>query len=88
LGPLTGWLNKHLPLPFNQTGRYGFVQSLFMRGALLLATALPVAALIRIGLSRRTRTGMGIAVLAFLISLLWWLLVYMAYSMWSRMRMD
>ena len=88
LGPFSNWINWYVPGQFNQVGRYGFVHSWFIRGAMILATALPVAAIIRIALSRRARTGMGIAVTALLISLLWWGMAYVAHLMWSGWQRD
>ncbi len=82
LGPFSDWINWYGPQQFNQVGRYGFVHFWVIRGAMILATALPVAAIIRIVLSHRTRTGMSIAVIALLVSLLWWGLAYAAYLMW------
>ena len=81
LGPFSNWINWYVPQGFNQVGRYGFVHFWFIRGAMILATVLPVAAIIRIALSRRTR-GMSIAVIALLISLLWWGLSYARLLMW------
>src|SRR3954451_24731500 len=71
LGAFSGWINWYVPGQFRQTSRYGFVHFCFVRGTMILASALPVAAIIRIGLSRRTRTGMNIALIALAISLLW-----------------
>ncbi|HEV2294141.1 MAG TPA: hypothetical protein VGR35_09805 [Tepidisphaeraceae bacterium] len=88
LGPFSDWINWYVPQQFDQVGRYGFVHFWFIRGAMILATALPVAAIIRIALSRRTRTGMTIAITALVISLLWWGMAYVAYLMWSGWRRD
>ena len=82
LGPFSNWINWYVPQEFNQVGRYGFVHVWFIRGSMILATALPFAAIIRIALSRGARTGMSIAVTALLISLLWWGLAYAMYLMW------
>jgi hypothetical protein len=82
LGAFSNWINWYVPGQFRQTSRYGFVHFYFIRGTMILATTLPVAAIIRIGLSRRTRTGIGIAVIALLISLLWWGLAYAMSLMW------
>lgn len=88
LAPFSSWINWYVPQEFNQVGRYGFVHSWFIRGSMILATALSTAAIIRIGLSRRTRTGMSIAIIALLISLLWWGLAYLAYLTLSGWRRD
>src|SRR4051812_2704467 len=78
----SNWINWYVPQQFNQLGQYGFVHFWCIRGAMVLATALPVAAIIRISLSRRTRTGMNIAVVALLISLLWWGMSYAVSLIW------
>ena len=88
LVPFSNWNNWYVPQKFNQVGHHGFVHFWFIRGGMILATALPVAAIIRIWLSRRTRTGISTAVVALLISLLWWCLASAAYFMWSGWRMD
>ena len=77
-----------MPQQFNQVGRYGVVHFWFIRSAMFLATALPVAAIIRVAVSRRTRTGMAVAITALVISLLWWSLAYVTHLMWSGWRMD
>jgi hypothetical protein len=87
LGPLSNWLNWHLPQAFGQAGRYGAIHVWAIRGAMVLATALPVLAIVRIGLSRRIRAGAGVAVLALLVSLLWWGLAYLGELMWRGFRM-
>jgi hypothetical protein len=86
LGPFSNWIDWYVPQQFNQVGRYGFVPFWFIRGAMILATALPAAAIIRVALSRRTRSGIWIAVTALLISLLWWGWAYLMYQMWSGLR--
>ena len=87
-GRFLSWVNWFVPGDFNQVGRYGFVHSWLIRGGMIVATVLPVVAIVRIRWSRGTRSGAGVAVAGLLVSLLWWGLISVAAAMWRDFRMD
>ena len=84
LVPFSNWINWYVPQSFNQCGRYGYLHFYIRTGAMILSTALSVAALIQIQSSGGRLSGIGIAWSAFRISSLWWgllVLVLVALSM-------
>jgi hypothetical protein len=82
--PLMGWINMHIPQQFRQPGQGGWWQFWVHREAMIFATVLPVAAIIRICLSRRTRTGIFPSITALVISCLWWGLLMALMSTRTR----
>jgi len=88
LGPFSKWVNAYAPAQLRNTTRCEAAHFWFIRSAMILATALPLAAILRILRSRRTRTGYSLSLVALLIALVWWGLAFVAYTMLSHWRMD
>jgi hypothetical protein len=66
--------------------RHGLEVSLRLRLLTsMVASALSIAAMIRVRLSNRTRTGVAVAGWAFAISLLWWALLGFLFLAWPRL---
>jgi hypothetical protein len=78
LAPLLHWLTWEAPQPVKEIFWRWPLATLFMRGSMILATALPVAAIVRIKRSKGARGGMSLAVAGLLVSILWWGLLLLA----------
>lgn len=79
LGPLSNWINWHVPQQYRQTGHYGYLHFYAEIGALLLASTLSLMAIGRIRESQGRLLGKPVAWAAVIISSLWWALIALAF---------
>ena len=87
-GSFLNWLNQHAPTVLGHLGGYHAWRTWTKNWLLIIVTLLPLAAVLRITLSRGRLKGVGIACVGFLISLLWWGLILYAWWIMRDFRMD
>jgi len=86
-GSLLNWLNQHAPTVLGHLGGYHTWRTWTKNWLLIIVTLLPLAAVLRITLSRGRLKGVGIACVGFLISLLWWGLILYVWWIMRDFRM-